>query len=213
MNLYNILVSIVEQIQNNDIDVEKVEDQKDVRTIEDFLQKYEILTGIKNFSVAFGYSKLGLETETLETISLDDISKSEELQNDLQTEGATVQISNNNVLKILKYVSNKMKISINKKIMVEGSTLPFIVIISWDYAGSSYVISSSYQNKKLTIYEYTINKAKHQIEKINRFISKKGVVRNSPYRLLGSILVYHDWFYSWDTKKFESDIEERRIKK
>lgn len=213
MNLYNILELIVEQIgQKENTNVEKVQDEKDVKTIQDFVEKYQILDNIKNFSVAFGYSKLGLETETLETVSLDDLSRNEELQKDLQIEGSTIQITNNSVLKILQYISNKMKNAINKKVIVEGSTLPFIIIISWDYAGSSYIISSNYQNKKLTIYEYTINKGKHQVEKINRFISKRGVIKNSPYRLLGSILVYHDWFYGWDIKTFENDIEKRKMK-
>ena len=70
MNLYNILELIVEQIgQKENTNVEKVQDEKDVKTIQDFVEKYEILDNIKNFSVAFGYSKLGLETETLETVS------------------------------------------------------------------------------------------------------------------------------------------------
>ena len=185
MNLYNVLVSIFEEKLEDD----KKENVKDVKTIEDFIDNYKIFN-IKNLTVSFGYSTLGLEaSENLESINLNDLKNIEGLE--VET-GNVFEINNNNVTKVLLYIKTKLQRSINQKVSVGGTLLPFIIIISWSYLGINYILTSNYTNKKLIIYEYSINGSKNQVEKINTFISKRGVIKNSPFRLLGSILVYHD---------------------
>jgi hypothetical protein len=204
MNLYNVLVSIFEEKLEDD----KKENVKDVKTIEDFIDNYKIFN-IKNLTVSFGYSTLGLEaSENLESINLNDLKNIEGLE--VET-GNVFEINNNNVTKVLLYIKTKLQRSINQKVSVGGTLLPFIIIISWSYLGINYILTSNYTNKKLIIYEYSINGSKNQVEKINTFISKRGVIKNSPFRLLGSILVYHDWVYDWNMIDFKKDVEERRL--
>jgi hypothetical protein len=204
MNLYNVLISIFEEKLEDD----KKEDVKDVKTIEDFIDNYKIFN-IKNLTVSFGYSTLGLEaSENLESINLNDLKNIEGLE--IET-GNVFEINNNNVTKVLLYIKTKLQRSINQKVSAGGTLLPFIIIISWSYLGINYILTSNYTNKKLIIYEYSINGSKNQVEKINRFISKRGIIKNSPFRLLGSILVYHDWVYDWNMIDFKKDVEERRL--
>jgi hypothetical protein len=204
MNLYNVLISIFEEKLEDD----KKEDIKDVKTIEDFIDNYKIFN-IKNLTVSFGYSTLGLEaSENLESINLNDLKNIEGLE--IET-GNVFEINNNNVTKVLLYIKTKLQRSINQKVSAGGTLLPFIIIISWSYLGINYILTSNYTNKKLIIYEYSINGSKNQVEKINRFISKRGIIKNSPFRLLGSILVYHDWVYDWNMIDFKKDVEERRL--
>jgi hypothetical protein len=205
------LFLIIEK-KEDDINVEnseELEDKNDNSTIQEFIKNYSILKNIKDFSVSFGYSSLGLEEENLERISEEDIIGI----SDIEVEKENF-INSRNVLIILNYIKrriiNKMRIKPtdqNNKILI----LPFIIKVSWTYASVKYNLYSNYFNKKLTVNDYTVNNSTHQVNKINRFISRRSVIKNSPFRLLGSILVYNDWSYNWSIEEMEADLPNRKL--
>ena len=204
-NLYKVLTSIFEQEEENN----QQEDKKDVITIQDFIKTYSIEKYIKNFSISFGYSKLGLEPENLENISDTDLENIEGIQTEKE-----FQINNSNVMRILIYIKQRMINKMKEKTFDQNNKLiklPFIIRISWKYAGINYSLNANYFNKKLTINDYTINNSTQQVAKINRFISKRNIIKNSPFRLLGSILVYNDWIFNWDIEEMEKDLPNRKI--
>jgi hypothetical protein len=206
-NLYQVLNTIFEQDENLD----QKEEEKDIKTIQDFIKNYSILKNIKDFTVSFGYSDLGLnEEQNLESISSEDINNVP----DISTEKETLQINNQNVLKILNFIKRKIINKMIKKPKDQNNRtliLPFIIKISWIYAGVKYNLNSNYFNKKLIVTDYDVNNSTHQVDKINRFISKRSVIKNSPFRLLGSILVYNDWAYDWSIKDMEQDLPNRKL--
>ena len=205
-NLYKILTSILEQDENTQ---EKEEEKKDITTIQDFIKNYSIEKDIKDFSISFGYSKLGLEQENLENISNTDLENIEGIQTEKE-----FQINNSNVMRILMYIKQRMINKMREKTLDQNNKsikLPFIIRISWKYAGINYSLNANYSNKKLIINDYIINNSTQQVPKINRFISKRSVIKNSPFRLLGSILVYNDWISDWDMEEMEKDLPNRKI--
>jgi hypothetical protein len=202
-NLYKVLISIFEQDENTQ------EEEKDVRTIQDFIKNYSIEKYIKDFSISFGYSKLGLEKENLENISNTDLENIEGIQTEKE-----FQINNSNVMRILMYIKQRIINKMREKTLDQDNKLiklPFIIRISWKYAGINYTLSANYFNKKLTVNDYTINNSTQQVTKINRFISKRSVIKNSPFRLLGSILIYNDWIFNWDIEEMEKNLPNRKI--
>ena len=205
-NLYKILTSILEQDENTQ---EKEEEKKDITTIQDFIKNYSIEKDIKDFSISFGYSKLGLEQENLENISNTDLENIEGIQTEKE-----FQINNSNVMRILMYIKQRMINKMREKTLDQNNKsikLPFIIRISWKYAGINYSLNANYSNKKLIINDYIINNSTQQVPKVNRFISKRSVIKNSPFRLLGSILVYNDWISDWDMEEMEKDLPNRKI--
>ena len=205
-NLYKILTSILEQDENTQ---EKEEEKKDITTIQDFIKNYSIEKDIKDFSISFGYSKLGLEQENLENISNTDLENIEGIQTEKE-----FQINNSNVMRILIYIKQRMINKMREKTLDQNNKsikLPFIIRISWKYAGINYSLNANYSNKKLIINDYIINNSTQQVPKVNRFISKRSVIKNSPFRLLGSILVYNDWISDWDMEEMEKDLPNRKI--
>ena len=205
-NLYKILTSILEQDENTQ---EKEEEKKDITTIQDFIKNYSIEKDIKDFSISFGYSKLGLEQENLENISNTDLENIEGIQTEKE-----FQINNSNVMRILMYIKQRIINKMREKTLDQNNKsikLPFIIRISWKYAGINYSLNANYSNKKLIINDYIINNSTQQVPKINRFISKRSVIKNSPFRLLGSILVYNDWISDWDMEEMEKDLPNRKI--
>jgi hypothetical protein len=210
-NLYQILNIIFEENENLDQTEEVDQDKKDNQTIQEFIKTYSILKNIKEFTISFGYSDLGLnEEQDLESISSEDIKSIP----DIETEKETLQINNQNVLKILNFIKRKITVKMIKKPKDQNNRtmiLPFIIKMSWTYAGVKYNLNSNYFNKKLTVTDYNVNNSTHQVDKINRFISRRSVIKNSPFRLLGSILVYNDWAYDWSIKDMEQDLPNRKI--
>ena len=205
-NLYKILTSILEQDENTQ---EKEEEKKDITTIQDFIKNYSIKKDIKDFSISFGYSKLGLEQENLESISDNDLENIEGIQTEKE-----FQINNSNVMRILMYIKQRIINKMREKTLDQNNKsikLPFIIRISWKYAGINYSLNANYSNKKLIINDYIINNSTQQVPKVNRFISKRSVIKNSPFRLLGSILVYNDWISDWDMEEMEKDLPNRKI--
>ena len=205
-NLYKILTSILEQDENTQ---EQEEEKKDITTIQDFIKNYSIEKDIKDFSISFGYSKLGLEQENLENISDNDLENIEGIQTEKE-----FQINNSNVMRILMYIKQRIINKMREKTLDQNNKsikLPFIIRISWKYAGINYSLNANYSNKKLIINDYIINNSTQQVPKVNRFISKRSVIKNSPFRLLGSILVYNDWISDWDMEEMEKDLPNRKI--
>ena len=205
-NLYKILTSILEQDENTQ---EKEEEKKDITTIQDFIKNYSRNKDIKDFSISFGYSKLGLEQENLESISDNDLENIEGIQTEKE-----FQINNSNVMRILMYIKQRIINKMREKTLDQNNKsikLPFIIRISWKYAGINYSLNANYSNKKLIINDYIINNSTQQVPKVNRFISKRSVIKNSPFRLLGSILVYNDWISDWDMEEMEKDLPNRKI--
>lgn len=207
-DLKKIFLSIIEeQVEENQ---DKKEEENDVNTIQDFVKNYSIEKYIKEFSISFGYSKLGLEEEELEKISDIDLQNIEGIETEER-----FQINNSNVMIILKYIKQRMIVQMRKKVYDQDNKiliLPFIIRVSWKYAGINYSLNANYSNKRLIIVDYTINNSPQQVSKINRFISRRSVIKNSPFRLLGSILVYNDWIFNWDMQALEEDLPNRKIK-
>jgi len=214
MNLYNVLISIFEEKLE---DKENTKDIKDLKNIKDVIEKYNVLPDIKNISIQFGYSNLALTTsENLESIEDSDFSNipkdEEEEQKEEQKEKFT-QITNKNVFYILKYIKRKIE---NFKIQnkPKGNELPFIIKISWNFGSIRYSLEVNIYKEKMNVYSYEINNSKHQEGIINNFITeRRKIIKNSPFRLLGSIFVFNDWFYGWDKKKAIEGLESRKIKK
>ena len=112
------------------------------------------------------------------------------------------------------YIKQRMINKMREKTLDQNNKsikLPFIIRISWKYAGINYSLNANYSNKKLIINDYIINNSTQQVPKVNRFISKRSVIKNSPFRLLGSILVYNDWISDWDMEEMEKDLPNRKI--
>lgn len=206
-NLYKVLVNIFEQEQNDEN--EKKEEESDIKNIEDFLKKYKIIENVKDISISFGYSNFGLESQKLSRITDSDIISN------FETEKKSLEINNQNVLSILRYINREIKNKIKDKLYDQNKKQiksPFILKISWKYGAISYYVEANYFNKILTINDYTINDSNAQFQKINKFINqRKKQIKNSPFRLLGSIFIFNDWFYDWNIDKMESELQNRKI--
>lgn len=207
MNLYNILQSIVEQIEENTDSI----NIKDIKNIKEFIDNYNITDGIKNISVTFGYSTLALGQGNFESVNVNDLKK---LDKNIEIAKREFTITNNNVLNVLNYIKSKIQSKINKKVKAEdGTVLPFIIIISWNHNSIEYKLTVNLSNNKLFVNEYSINNVDNQVDTVQNFItSRKKQINDSPFRLLGSILIFNDWLYGWDKDTFEKEIENRRIK-
>jgi hypothetical protein len=208
-DLKKIFLSIIQEEVKEEMQ-DKQEEEKDINTIQDFVKNYSVEKYIKDFSISFGYSKLGLEEEELEKISDIDLQSIDGIETEEK-----FQINNSNVMTILKYIKRRMINKMREKVYDQNNRviiLPFIIRISWKYAGIDYSLSANYSNRKLIINDYSINNSTQQVSKINRFISRRSVIKNSPFRLLGSILVYNDWIYDWDMKEMEEDLLDRKLK-
>lgn len=205
-NLYKILVNIFEQEEN---DENKKEEEKDIKNIEDFLKQYKIIENIKDISISFGYSNFGLESETLSNITHNDIISN------FETEKKSLEINNQNILSILRYINREIKNKMKEKVYDQNKKqikTPFILKISWKHGAISYYVEANYFNKILTVNDYTINDSNAQFQKINKFIKqRKKQIENSPFRLLGSIFIFNDWFYDWNMEKMELELLNRKI--
>lgn len=205
-NLYEILTTILEQNENV-----QEEEQKDVKTIDDFIKTYSILKGIRGILISFGYSDLGLnKSQNLENISDEDIKALPEFE----TQKESLEINNRNVITILRFINRRIKEKMKEKVFDQNNKLikvPFIIKISWKYGGIPYYVEANYFNKILIINDYKVNNSTNQVDKINKFIKQRKVIKNSPFRLLGSIFVYNDWFYDWNKEEMEKDLSNRKL--
>lgn len=207
-NLHKILTSILEQEEEKN---SNEEEQKDVKTIEDFIKTYSILKGIKNVFISYGYSDLGLsKSQDLENINDNDIKAVPELE----TEKEPVEINNRNAISILRFINRKIRKKMSEKVYDQNRKLiqvPFVIKVSWKFGGISYYIEANYFNKVLIINDYKINNSNIQVEKVNKFIKQRKLIKNSPFRLLGSIFIYNDWFYDWNLEEMQKDLVNRKI--
>jgi hypothetical protein len=206
-DLYKVLVNIFEQDENTS----NQEELEDTNTIREFVQKYSIIRGINNVLISYGYSDLATSEKDLEHIDDEDIKNI----SGLEQEKESVEIKNSNVLSFLKYVKNRIQLKMKDDVLDQNNKkieVPFIIMISWKYASIPYSIITNYFNGKLTITEYKIKNSDSQVGKINKFInSRKKYIKNSPFRLLGSIFVFNDWFYNWNIRQMEEDLINRKI--
>ena len=206
-DLYKVLANIFEQDEN----ISNQEELEDTNTIREFIQKYSIIRGINNVLISYGYSDLATSEKDLEHIDDEDIKNI----SGLEQEKESVEIKNSNVLSFLKYVKNRIQLKMKDDVLDQNNKkieVPFIIMISWKYASIPYSIITNYFNGKLTITEYKIKNSDSQVGKINKFInSRKKYIKNSPFRLLGSIFVFNDWFYNWNIRQMEEDLINRKI--
>jgi hypothetical protein len=209
-NLYKVLTSIFEEELPRE-ETEEEQENKDIKTIDDFLKNYSVLKGVKNILISFGYSDLGLnKSQNLENISDDDIKALPEF--DIEKE--SLEINNKNVITILRFINRKIREKMKEKVFDQNKKpikVPFIIKISWKYGGIPYYIEASYFNRILIVNDYMVNNSKNQVDKVNKFIKQRKVIKNSPFRLLGSIFIYNDWFYDWNTKNMQSELKDRRL--
>jgi len=214
-NLYKILMNIFEQ----DKIVDEKEELEDIKNIREIVRTYSIIKDIKNISITFGYSDLGLnESQKFEEIKDNDFVNlpKEEGQQQFETDKEFIEIKNSNVLSILRYIKRKIENKMKDKVLDQKDKpleLPFIIKISWHLGSIEYYLETNYFKGKLTVIDYQINKSKNQVNKINRFINlRKKYIKNSPFRLLGSIFIFNDWYYDWNIEATEKGLMSRKIK-
>ena len=209
-DLYKVLVNIFEQ----DTIVDEKEELEDIKNIREIVRTYSIIKDIKNISITFGYSDLGLnESQKLEEIKDNDFVNlpKEEQEQRFETDKEFIEIKNSNVLSILKYIKRKIENKMKDKVLDQKNKpleLPFIIKISWHLGSIEYYLETNYSEEKLTVVDYQINKSKNQVNKIKRFIDlRKKYIKNSPFRLLGSIFIFNDWYYDWNIKAAEEGLK------
>jgi hypothetical protein len=213
-NLYKILMNIFEQ--DTIVDKEELDDIKNIRKV---VKTYSIIKDIKNISITFGYSDLGLnESQKFEEIKDNDFVDlpKEEQEQQFETDKEFIEIKNSNVLSILKYIKRKIENKMKDKVLDQKNKplkLPFIIKISWHLGSIEYSLETNYFEEKLTVVDYQINKSKNQVNKIKRFIDlRKKYIKNSPFRLLGSIFIFNDWYYDWNIEAAAEGLKRRKIK-
>lgn len=71
--------------------------------------------------------------------------------------------------------------------------------------------NSEYKVKSVTSYSVGVSQSNEEsVNTVKRFLkNNKSYIKNSPFRLLASVLVYNDWVYDWDVEKMQANLPSR----
>lgn len=126
-------------------------------------------------------------------------------------------VNSNNVVQVLRDFKSEVESFSN----VENFPSTFSLTFQWTPKGSpneQHNLSVSVQKKNSTytvrsVTSYSVGISPSNEESVNtvkRFIkSNKRYLKNSPFRLLASVLVYNDWKYGWDVELMQSNLQSR----
>lgn len=124
-------------------------------------------------------------------------------------------VSNSNVLQFLRNFKQKATQ------FATDAPPTFLFSINWvpkSNPEDNYTLGVSVDNrsgelkiKDVASYEVTTKtQSVSALNKVSKFIkSNKKYIKNSPFRLLASVLVYNDWKYDWDIEAMQSDLPSR----